>query len=129
MTRHMVQSRTRSLARAQRREPTQAEAILWAALRDRSLDGWKFRRKVPLGIYVADFVCLPARLIVELDGAPHQDAEQVEHDRRRDAWLREQGFQVLRFPNDMVLGGGGDLVLQAVRGALSAGSAPSSALR
>jgi very-short-patch-repair endonuclease len=116
---------TRVLARTQRRAPTRAEEMLWRELRARRLDGHKFRRQVPLGPYVADFICLEARLIVELDGAPHDDPAQRAHDARRTAWLASQGFRVLRFPNDLLLGGSGDLVLDAIRRAVD----PSSDLR
>ena len=59
---------------------------------------------MPVGPYVADFLCRNARLIVELDGAPHEDPERRAHDRERDAWLALQGFRVLRFPNDLAIG-------------------------
>ncbi|MCO5065553.1 MAG: endonuclease domain-containing protein [Rhizobiaceae bacterium] len=83
-----------------RREPTKAEARLWAELRDRRLDGIKFRRQVPIGSYIADLVCFGAGLIVELDGSQHADPA---HDRMRDADLKRKGFRVLRFWNDDVL--------------------------
>jgi very-short-patch-repair endonuclease len=121
-----IVSVTRALARTQRRAPTRAEDILWRALRARRFDGHKFRRQMPLGPYVADFVCLEARLIVELDGAPHDDdPAQQAHDARRTAWLASQGFRVLRFSNELLLGGSGDLVLDAIRQAVD----PSSDLR
>jgi very-short-patch-repair endonuclease len=103
-------------ARRLRRDMTVAEAVLWRGLRDRG-EGAKFRRQVPLGPYVADFVCIAARLIVELDGPPHDAADQRLHDSRRDAWLRSQGWRVLRFSNDLVIGGG-DLVLDEIRKAV-----------
>jgi very-short-patch-repair endonuclease len=71
------------------------ERDLWRLLRDRRLDGLKFRRQVPIGPYVADFVCLRHRLIVEADG-PFHDPDR---DATRDAWLARQGFRVLRFSN------------------------------
>lgn len=74
-------------ARRLRREMTLAETILWRGLRDRGI-GAKFRRQVPIGCYVADFVCIAARMIVELDGPPHDEPEQHRHDMHRDAWLR-----------------------------------------
>jgi len=86
-------------AKAMRREPVLYERRLWALLRDRRLDGLKFRRQVVLGRYIADFVCLRHRLIVEADGPQHDD--RIE-DAERDGWLREQGFRVLRFPNQMI---------------------------
>jgi very-short-patch-repair endonuclease len=81
-----------------RRNPSVTERRLWRLLRDRRLAGLKFRRQVPIGPYVADFVCLSARLIVEADGPLHDEA----HDAKRDAWLGGQGFRVLRFPNAMI---------------------------
>ena len=86
----------RGRARAMRREPTEAERRLWALLRGRRLVDFKFRRQTPIGPYIADFVCLRARLIVELDGGQHAESR---HDLRRDAWLRSEGFEVLRFWN------------------------------
>lgn len=72
-----------------------AERQLWKLLRDSRLCGLKFRRQVPLGPYVADFLCLRHRLVVELDG-PFHDPQR---DAVRDAWLVGQGFRVLRFAN------------------------------
>jgi very-short-patch-repair endonuclease len=85
-------------ARALRRRATLTERTLWTLLRNRRLAGLKFRRQVPLGPYVADFVCLAHRLIVEADGPFHDPA----HDARRDQWLRTQGFHVLRFGNKAI---------------------------
>ena len=75
-------------------------------LRDRRLDGLKFRRQVPIGPYVLDFVCLSLRLIVEADGPFHDP----DHDAHRDQWLRTQGFQVIRFENRAILGARFDVV-------------------
>lgn len=83
-------------ARAMRREPPLYERRLWAILRDRRLEGLKFRRQVVLGRYVVDFLCLRHRLIVEADGPHHADRAQ---DAARDAWLHGQNFRVLRFAN------------------------------
>jgi len=95
-----VQPEKRRFARTLRRDMTEAEARLWHELRDRKLDGIKFRRQVPVGSYVADFLCAEALLIVEVDGSQHGDSE---HDRMRATALRERGFRVLRFWNDEVL--------------------------
>ncbi|WP_395348954.1 endonuclease domain-containing protein [Variovorax sp. UC122_21] len=81
-------------ARALRREMTDSERKLWSGLRSEQL-GVKFRRQHPLGSYIADFACLDPKLIVELDGSQHQ--AQADYDARRDAFLRAQGFDVLRF--------------------------------
>ena len=83
-----------------RRQPTEAEERLWGELRDRRLDGIKFRRQVPVGPYVVDFACLEARLVVEVDGSQHADSE---HDEIRRSELERRGFRVLRFWNDEVL--------------------------
>jgi very-short-patch-repair endonuclease len=90
------------LARQMRREPTGAEAMLWESLRGRRLMGLKFRRQHPLGRFVTDFCCPEARLIVELDGAVHDRAEQRAYDDERDTYLRARRFRVLRFPNRTV---------------------------
>ncbi len=87
-------------AKEMRREPSVQERRLWRVLRDRRLGDLKFRRQVVIGRYVADFVCMRHRLIVEADGPHHEDRE--EHDAARDAWLKSQGFRVLRFPNSQI---------------------------
>ena len=86
-------------AKEMRREPVLYERRLWKILRDRRLEGLKFRRQVVLGRYIVDFVCLRHRLIVEADGPTHDG--RVE-DAERDAWLVDQGFRVLRFPNQQI---------------------------
>jgi very-short-patch-repair endonuclease len=80
---------------------TDAERFAWDRLRYRQMGGHKFRRQVELGPYIADFVCLERRLVVELDGGQH--AERAEQDRQRTRWLEGQGFRVLRFWNHEVL--------------------------
>jgi very-short-patch-repair endonuclease len=86
------------LVRALRKNMTPAERRLWAALRRRSVLGARFRRQQPVGPYVADFTCLEARLIVEVDGGQHAELRR-DQDERRDAWLESQDFRVLRFWN------------------------------
>jgi very-short-patch-repair endonuclease len=95
-------------ARALRRRATLTERSLWTLLRDRRLDGLKFRRQVPIGPYVVDFVCHAHRLIVEADGPFHDPAR----DARRDQWLATQGFHVLRFSNKAIQGAGFDVIDQ-----------------
>jgi very-short-patch-repair endonuclease len=87
-------------ARRLRAKMTDAERKLWSLLRRKQLQGFRFRRQVPLGPYVVDFTCMSARLIMELDGGQH--AERTEHDERRTAWLASIGFRVLRFWNGEV---------------------------
>ena len=107
-----------AFARSLRREMTVAESILWRALRGCQCEGLKFRRQVPIGRYVADFLCVEHRLIVELDGPPHENEEQRRHDASRDAWLREHGYRVLRIGNELVIGGG-DMALDRIRAAIA----------
>jgi very-short-patch-repair endonuclease len=89
-------------ARALRRDSTEAEKRLWAILRNRKLDGWKFRRQVPIDSFIVDFCCVKARLIVELDGGHHAD-EKEHYDDLRTRQLKTFGFRVIRFWNGQVL--------------------------
>ena len=98
--RGIVTTESTGFARTLRHHQTDTERELWHLLRDRELSGYKFRRQVPLGPYVADFVCLSARLIVELDGGQH--GEQITYDSERTKWLEAQDFRVLRFWNNQV---------------------------
>ena len=90
---------TRSKARGLRRDATDPEAILWSHVRNRQLNGFKFRRQVPIGPYIVDFVCQECRLVVELDGWQHADDPR---DVQRDRFLRAAGYRVLRFWNQEV---------------------------
>ena len=83
-------------ARSLRQSARSYEALLWQLLRNRQRCGKKFRRQHPLGIYTADFYCAEAKLVVEVDGSPHQSAEGRHKDETRDAWMRSQGIEVLR---------------------------------
>ena len=87
-------------AKDMRREPALYERRLWRLLRDRRLDGLKFRRQVVIGRYIADFLCHRHRLIVEADGPSHED--RADSDAERDAWLTAENFLVLRFPNSQI---------------------------
>ena len=88
-------------AKSLRSNQTQAEARLWYHLRAHRFLGLKFKRQKPVGRYIVDFVYWEHRLIIELDGGQH--ADQVAYDRQRDAWLRSQGYTVLRFWNNDVM--------------------------
>jgi len=88
--------RTQRFARQLRKNMTDAEKKLWYTLRDRRFENFKFRRQVPIGKYIADFVCQDCKLIVEVDGSQHEGSE---HDRERDAWLTSVGYRVMRFWN------------------------------
>jgi very-short-patch-repair endonuclease len=87
------------LARGLRRSETSAEHILWSKLRNRQIDGWKFKRQFPFGYYVLDFFCFDARLAVEVDGATHSEKTQIAQDHERTAFLTENGVRVVRFSN------------------------------
>ena len=84
-------------ARTLRRNMSNAERKLWYALRLRQLDGARFRRQHPIGAYIVDFVCLEKRLVVEVDGPQHTEEGHVAHDERRDRWLNDEGYRVMRF--------------------------------
>ena len=86
-------------ARELRHGATDAEQHLWRRLRDRRLSGHNFRRQHPVGGFIADFACLEAKLIVEVDGGQHFEAEGEMKDQRRTASLECAGFAVLRFDN------------------------------
>jgi very-short-patch-repair endonuclease len=88
-------------AKTLRTNQTDAEQRIWYHLRAHRFMGFKFKRQKPLGHYIVDFVCVERRLIVEIDGGQH--AEQAEYDQHRDAWLRSQGYTVLRFWNHEVM--------------------------
>lgn len=90
-------------ARKLRADMTEPEKKLWEALRRKHIGGLRFRRQYPLGPYFADFVCLPARLVVEVDGSQHANTKQSAHDLRRTEWLQGENFRVLRFWNVDVL--------------------------
>jgi len=85
-------------ARRLRANQTEVEKRLWSRLRDRGLFSLKFRRQVPLGPFVADFVCAEQALVVELDGGQHSSSEAS--DDRRTAWLESRGWRVIRFWNN-----------------------------
>ena len=84
-----------------RQHSTDAEQALWKRLRNRQLAGYKFRRQVPIGKYIVDFVCFERNVVIEVDGGHHQ--EQARYDTARTTWLESQGFRVLRFWNHEIL--------------------------
>jgi very-short-patch-repair endonuclease len=88
-------------ARRLRNAATDAERHLWRHLRLGQLAGYKFRRQYPIDRYIVDFVCIPARLVVELDGGQHIDA--ADHDAHRTRIIATHGYRLLRFWNDDVL--------------------------
>lgn len=91
-------------ARTLRREQTAAESKLWACLRNRQLGGVKFSRQVSIGPFFADFCCREAKLVIEIDGVTHETSEELASDTRRSAWLEAQGYRVIRFCNEELMG-------------------------
>jgi 5-methyltetrahydrofolate--homocysteine methyltransferase len=89
-------------ARDLRKNANDAEQKLWSYLRGRQLDGYKFRRQHALGQYIADFICLPARLVIELDGDTHGNDERQRLDAIRTESIERAGYRVIRFWNDEV---------------------------
>ncbi|WP_238273239.1 endonuclease domain-containing protein [Methylobacterium cerastii] len=109
-------------ARGLRRTQTRAGAKLWSVLRRRQLNGWKFRRQCPIDRYVADFVCIEANLIVEVDGATHSTMQECERDAVRTRTLESCGFAILRDTNAEIaenLDGVRETILAAVERRLS----------
>ncbi|MCY4573584.1 MAG: DUF559 domain-containing protein [Gemmatimonadetes bacterium] len=97
MAKHNLTERAREL----RQHSTDAERMLWSRLRNRRLQGTKFRRQAQIGQYIVDFLSMERRLIIELDGGHH--ADQRDSDDVRTRALESEGFQVLRFWNNEVL--------------------------
>jgi very-short-patch-repair endonuclease len=89
-------------ARKLRADQTSSEDLIWNAVRGRRFDGFKFRRQMPIGRFTADFCCVSAKLIIEVDGAQH--AEHADYDDARRQFIEDQGFIVLRFTNEDVRG-------------------------
>ena len=104
------------LARTLRKHQTDAEKLLWNRLRNRQLEGCKFRRQQTIGTYIADFLCLEPKLVIELDGGQH--AGQTEQDEQRTQYLQNLGYRVLRFWNHEVLREP-DAVLESIQIALA----------
>jgi very-short-patch-repair endonuclease len=95
----MDREETRRRARRLRNRMTKAETVLWTRLKGRSLYGWRFRRQHPIGPYIADFACRERMIVVEIDGATHAKADELQHDARRTAFMEERGWSVMRFWN------------------------------
>ncbi len=125
MRQHRVNPKLLQRAKQLRDDSAPAERILWARLRDRQLQGIKFRRQVPIDRFIVDFYCAEPKLIVELDGDSHSEREA--YDAQRTEVLQQFGFSLIRFDNsdvfdhlDRVL----DLILQHCTGNLAPHPSP-----
>jgi cyclase len=98
-------------AKQLRKNMTEAEKLLWTFLKD--INGFKFRRQHPLGIYIADFYCHKAALVIELDGDIHDNEEIKRNDIERQQWLEQQGLLVVRFKNEEIVSSI-DIVLKTI---------------
>jgi len=85
-----------------RRNMTRSEKILWQRIRDRQMDGYKFRRQHPIDTFIADFFCYEKMLVVEVDGEVHDDQSQAERDEERTRILNRRGIKVIRFTNEEI---------------------------
>ena len=97
----LAKKETQVRAKDLRFNQTTTERLLWGCLRNRQINGLKFRRQHPIGFYIVDFFCAETNLIIEVDGDSH--LQRVEYDQRRTLWLEEQGLRVIRFTNEEVL--------------------------
>jgi very-short-patch-repair endonuclease len=104
-----------------------AEKKLWYHLRRRKIAGYRFRRQVPIAGYIADFACLSARLIIEVDGGQHNEPDNEILDTKRTVWLEARGYRVLRFWNSSVLSEI-DSVTETIFNALELGPSPTPTL-
>lgn len=92
----------KGFANENRKKSTEAETVLWDCIKGRQL-GHPFRRQHIIGEFIADFACIPAKLVIEIDGGYHQLPEQQTSDEQRQEWLESQGFTVIRFTNEEVI--------------------------
>lgn len=104
-------------AKTLRLRQTRTEKIIWKQLWAKRFHGYKFRRQVPIGSYIVDFLCIESRLIIEIDGDSHWRPGAQEYDRKRERYLIEQDYCIIRFGNQDVIGAL-DAVLERIRNSL-----------
>jgi very-short-patch-repair endonuclease len=105
MTKHTYSSNkieNKQFRKKLRNRSTSAEATLWKIIKNKQLDGKKFRRQHGIEKYIVDFYCASEKLIIELDGQPHGEHSQVTKDEARDKFFTDNGFTVIRFENRFV---------------------------
>jgi very-short-patch-repair endonuclease len=86
-------------SRKLRKHMTDTEIILWSKLRMKQLNGFRFYRQKPIDGYIADFFCMKAKLVIEIDGGQHFEEKAIEYDKKRDKKLKDIGLTILRFNN------------------------------
>lgn len=91
----------KDFAKYNRREMTESEIVLWNVLR-KEIKGYKFRRQHPIGDYIADFLCVTEKLVIEVDGGYHDNPQQQQEDQWRTDYLLSKDYRVLRFKNEEV---------------------------
>ncbi len=114
---HRTASERRAFAREQRTLMPRGEEVIWEMVRAGRVDGFKFKRQVPFGPYVADFWCAEAKLIVEVDGRTHAEPLRALKDADRDRWFAKNDIRVMRLSNEDVVGSPGraeDRIREAV---------------
>ena len=111
-------------AKELRKAPTEAEILLWEAIRNHGFSNFKFRRQHPVKWFIADFYCHKLKLIIELDGGIHHEISQAEYDERRTAELEDLGIQVIRFSNEEIYNNL-ESVLQIIAQTIQRSSSPS----
>jgi very-short-patch-repair endonuclease len=118
-----VSKKLRGRAKALRQGMTDAERIIWHAVRAHRLNGVAFRRQAPIGPHVVDFVCHAAKLVIEVDGGQHFEPGQMARDARRGVYLEGRGYRILRFNNlDVIKNKAG--VLETIAAALGDAAFP-----
>jgi very-short-patch-repair endonuclease len=118
MAKRTIRSFQRRSAQRLRANTTDAETILWRHLRRLDVKDSHFRRQVVIGPYIADFACMRARLIIEVDGSQHGSESGMASDAVRTGWLEAEGYRVLRFWNNDVIANT-ESVLEAIHDALT----------
>ena len=99
MNRHYTKNASKN-SKELRQNQTDTESVLWYYLRNRGLNNIKFRRQVPIGKYIADFICMEKKLIIELDGSQHLEDKDVVYDKNRTQYLNSLGYKVIRIYNN-----------------------------
>ena len=96
------EKKSRPHVKSLRANMTEAEVMLWSKLRLKGKHGAHFRRQHPIGPYIADFACVAAKLVVEVDGATHSSDREITYDGRRDTYMKQRGWEIIRVTNDNV---------------------------